>query len=389
MYTRDIQPIDLDKRDGAKDVLCLAIKSRDWDIKAQLDAIEAVVAVVYPGSLWTAKQVEEQGMNNIVYLATQVQGQKSLPHKLASLDRVIVRIAHKRNHDTPKDFEAEIAAMRHVYCHTQIPVPKVLAYSIDDHISVMEFISEGMRLNRAWPKLTPMARKQTVRDYARIISELHKVDGYKGIGSLQIESGCGLTPLRPPSLPNSDPSTKPLETTFKNAETLLKTVLQTRSDYLKQADPNDRKGLPYWADLKDAQEVYEALLERLPRICRPVDDCPRMCLRALCLRGISRNIIVRPSDGTIVAVIDWEKVNILPAALLSWLPLFLTEGLSKTESVAAVQAYRQIIKETDPDLLVYFDPSYDDFREVAWVAAMDVWYNMETREIMSIVQRTP
>ncbi|KAI9440028.1 hypothetical protein H4582DRAFT_1569176 [Lactarius indigo] len=260
-------------------------------------------------------------------------------------NHLIARIAD--SHMPTGIMESEIATMKFVHERTSIPVPKILAYELDQshplgaHI-LLEKVSGGVRLDTIFDDLPAEAQNSLVTQLAHFMLEASRLS-FPAIGSIILPQSSAADPAAVPPL---GPLTHPcFYVDGRNALSLDRGPFPTARAYFLACAERERAatralftsgapaGAEYQALLADTHALVEravTLLIELVRRCEGLDGADAELARyALDLHELGpKNIIVAPDEPTrILAVVDWQSASVRPLWRCARTPYWLLPSL--------------------------------------------------------------
>jgi hypothetical protein len=268
-------------------------------------------------------------------------------------NHLIARIAD--SHMPTHIMESEIATMKFILERTSIPVPKILAYELDQSHTLgahmlLEKVS-GVRLDAIFDDLPAEAQDSLVTQLAHFMLEASRIS-FPAIGSIVLPQSPAPSPPPPPTDPAAVPPLGPLThpcfyVDGRNALALDRGPFPTARAYFLACADRERAatrelftlsagapaGAEYQALLADTHALVEravALLIELVRRCEGLDGADAELARyALDLHELGpKNIIVAPDEPTrILAVVDWQSASIRPLWRCARTPYWLLPSL--------------------------------------------------------------
>lgn len=262
-------------------------------------------------------------------------------------NHLIARIAD--SHMPIGIMESEIATMKFVHERTSIPVPKILAYDLDQshplgaHI-LLEKVSGGVRLDTIYDDLPAEAQDSLVTQLAHFMLEASRLS-FPAIGSILLPQSPATDPAAVPPL---GPLTHPcFYVDGRNALPLDRGPFPTARAYFLACAERERAatralftsgvgapaGAEYQALLTDTHALVEravTLLIELVRRCEGLDGADAELARyALDLHELGpKNVIVALDEPTrILAVVDWQSASVRPLWRCARTPYWLLPSL--------------------------------------------------------------
>lgn len=266
-------------------------------------------------------------------------------------NHLIARIAD--SHMPTHIIESEIATMKFVLERTSIPVPKILAYGLDQsHPLGAHMLIEkvaGARLDTIFDDLPAEAQDSLVTQLAQFMLEASR-HSFPAIGSIalpQPAAAASPSPTDPTTVPPLGPLTHPcFYVDGRNSLTLDRGPFPTARAYFLACAERERAatralfasgggaaGADYQALLTDTHALVEravALLVELVRRCEGLDGADaELAQYVLDLHELGpKNIIVAPEEPTrILAVVDWQSASVRPLWRCARTPYWLLPSL--------------------------------------------------------------
>ncbi|KAH8994892.1 hypothetical protein EDB92DRAFT_239679 [Lactarius akahatsu] len=264
-------------------------------------------------------------------------------------NHLIARIAD--SHMPIGIMESEIATMKFVHERTSIPVPKILAYELDQshplgaHI-LLEKVSGGVRLDTIFDDLPAEVQDSLVTQLAHFMLEASHLS-FPAIGSILLPQSPGPA-TDPAAVPPLGPLTHPcFYVDGRNALSLDRGPFPTARAYFLACAERERAatralfasgvgapaGAEYQALLADTHALVEravTLLIELVRRCEGLDGADAELARySLDLHELGpKNVIVAPDEPTrILAVVDWQSASVRPLWRCARTPYWLLPSL--------------------------------------------------------------
>lgn len=233
----------------------------------------------------------------------------------------------------------EVATLRWVREHTEIPVPKILAFddSNDNSIGfewIMMDLMPGTTAYQRWRTLSLDQKSAIAKRTAEFQVQLSRYAApdslFKGIGTLDLEEGLGGigTPsaVTPGKLISHeffmgdrlkyDVSRGPFRSSVDWLTSEIRLIILEQTAKLEKAEDED--------DREDAEETLDAarkLLSILPKVFPDVEEDE--VATALYHDDLSLHNILVNEEGVITAIVDWECVSVMPLWLTTKPPRFL------------------------------------------------------------------
>ncbi|KAI9512064.1 hypothetical protein F5148DRAFT_1165954 [Russula earlei] len=281
---------------------------------------------------------------------------------------LIARVAD--SHMPTAIMESEIATMQWVRERTSIPVPKTLAYDLDQsHALGPHMLIEkvaGVRLDTIFEDLPAESQDSLVSQLARFMVDLSHVS-FPAIGSIVLpQPHDPSAPSQPPSSPDLPPLGPLTHPCFyiegRTALSIDRGPFPTARAYFLACAERERAatralftqgapaGAEYQALLAETQAIVEravTLLIELVRRCDGLDSAdPELARYALDLHELGpKNVIVAPDDPTrILALIDWQSASVRPRWRCARTPYWLLPSLAGDDD-ACKQRLRSVFRE--------------------------------------------
>lgn len=248
----------------------------------------------------------------------------------------------------------EVATLRWVREHTDIPVPKVIAFedSNDNSIGFEWILMElmpGVPAYRRWRTMSLEQKSALTRRVAEFQVQLFRngLPGspFKTIGTLDMKNGQEIvetsTIVSPAKLMSHeffimnrlkyDVPRGPFGSSHDWLSSQIRLVVLDQESALTKAEDED--------DREDAEEILGAaqrLLSLLPKIFP--DDQEDEVATALYHDDLSLHNILVDENGKITAIVDWECVSAMPLWLTTKMPKFLTGESREEEPIRDIYA---------------------------------------------------
>ncbi|KAJ0125230.1 hypothetical protein J7T55_006575 [Diaporthe amygdali] len=248
----------------------------------------------------------------------------------------------------------EVATLRWVREHTDIPVPRVIAFEASNDNSIgfewilMELMP-GATAYRRWRTMSLQQKSAITKRVAEFQVQLscYGVPGspFKNIGTLDLENGSrgieaptGVTPGKLISheffmgnRQNYDVPRGPFRSSFDWLSSEIRLIILEQTEALEKAEDYD--------DREDAEEILGSarrLLSLLPKVFP--DDQQDEIATALYHDDLSLHNILVNDDGEITAIVDWECVSAMPIWLTTKMPKFLIGENREEEPIREIYA---------------------------------------------------
>jgi len=269
--------------------------------------------------------------------------------------------------------------MQWVRERTSIPVPKILAYNLDQSHTLGAYILiekvSGVRLDSIFEDLPPESQDSVVTQLAQFMVEVSHLT-FPAIGSISLPQSCDSSaPSSPvsasPALPPLGPLTHPcFYIEGRTALSIDRGPFPTARAYFLACAERERaatralftQGAPAGADyqtlLAETQSIVEravTLLIELVRRCDGLDSAdPELARYALDLHELGpKNIIVASDDPTrILALIDWQSASVRPLWRCARTPYWLLPSLAGDDD-ARRQRLRSVFRAAVANDLVF------------------------------------
>lgn len=254
----------------------------------------------------------------------------------------------------------EVATLQWVRQHTDIPVPRVVAFedSNDNDIGFEWILMDsmpGVPAHRRWRTLAMEQKTSIARRLAEFQAELCRCgkpaddDAFTGIGTLDFESGHGgarapggapaaaVVPGRLVSHEffmrsrlSYDVPRGPFRSSHDWLHAGLRLIVLEKTAALEQAhDEDDRE------DAERTRGAAQRLLSLLPKVFPPTtredDAAAAATSTALYHDGLSLRNILLGDQGEITALLDWECVSAMPTWVATMPPRFLSGQIRDEE----------------------------------------------------------
>jgi len=283
-------------------------------------------------------------------------------------NHIVARVAD--SHMPTSIMESEIATMEWVREQTSIPVPKILAYELDQShaLGAHMFLEKvaGVRLDAIFEDLPAETQDSLVTQLAQFMIELSH-HSFPAIGSIALPKPCDPTlaasPVTSPAaVPPLGPLTHPcFYVEGRAALSIDRGPFPTARAYFLGCAERERAatralftqgapaGAEYQALLAETQTIVEravTLLIELVRRCEGLDSAdPELARYALDLHELGlKNIIVAADDPTrIVALVDWQSASVRPLWRCARTPYWLLPSLAGDDD-ACKQRLRSVFR---------------------------------------------
>ncbi|KAK2607546.1 hypothetical protein N8I77_006210 [Diaporthe amygdali] len=248
----------------------------------------------------------------------------------------------------------EVATLRWVREHTDIPVPRVIAFedSNDNSIGFEWILMElmpGATAYRRWRTMSLEQKSAITKRVAEFQVQLSRYgvpdSPFKEIGTLDLENGpgrieapTGVTPGKLISHEffmgnrlNYDVPRGPFRSSFDWLSSEIRLIILEQTEALEKAEDDD--------DREDAEEILGSarrLLSLLPKVFP--DDQQDEIATALYHDDLSLHNILVNEDGEITAIVDWECVSAMPIWLTTKMPKFLIGENREEEPIRGTYA---------------------------------------------------
>ncbi|KAI8627875.1 kinase-like protein [Xylariaceae sp. FL1651] len=233
----------------------------------------------------------------------------------------------------------EVATLQWLRDHTQVPVPKVIAFddSNDNDIGFEWMLMElmpGSSAYQRWRKLSMEQKVAITTRIAELQAELfhHRTTehAFQTIGTLELETGdrCAevSTAIVPGQLVAHEFFIGPFRSSYDWLASQLEIIILDNTKILETTDDE--------ADKEDAENTLASargLLSILGKIFPIHTECAETTV--LYHNDLSlRNILV-DEQGEITAIVDWECVSALPLWMTTRIPEFLNERSREEEPI--------------------------------------------------------
>lgn len=292
-------------------------------------ALKAVFHVSY-----SPPQYCGMGVYNVVWTSTPMDSNSSTSLAPA---KVVVRVARKSKADSDMSIDSEVATMIHIKRKTTIAVPTVYAYcpNSDNPVGlpfiIMSFVEGTDIWDKKWSEGSPEMKRRTVRDYAKMVSELSKIS-FDRIGSLYFDSTRpGAVKVGPlcraksvasirRSLPLYDRG--PWKKSVEWVESYVKDELQLLVDYPDILVDASCTVVDFDTDHPIACRVYKEFLDYIPEVVGTKGhDAGPFFLSHLDFGQLNFHVSFSgPDAGKIVGILDWEMSATVPLWYLAGYP---------------------------------------------------------------------
>ncbi|KAM0429986.1 hypothetical protein ACHAPT_005992 [Fusarium lateritium] len=225
----------------------------------------------------------------------------------------------------------EVATLRWLWRHSDIPAPKVIAfdYSSDNEIGyewILMQLMPGTSAYFRWRKMSMEAKKTLVEKIAEYQAQFFNQSAFRTIGTLKdgsLTTGPNSIPGRLVSLVfcwgehfDYDVPRGPFRSSHDWLEAVISMLIQDKVKEVGEAEDDEEK-----KDSESDLRTVRMLADLLPKIFPSVQNPPErtvMWHNDLCLQ----NIMV-DDEGAITAIIDWECISTMPVWYATRMPEFL------------------------------------------------------------------
>ncbi|KAK7428873.1 hypothetical protein QQZ08_004643 [Neonectria magnoliae] len=226
---------------------------------------------------------------------------------------------------------SEVATLRWLRNHSDIPVPRVMAFD-DSNNNEMGFewilmqLMPGTSAYYQWRKLPMETKKALVENVAEYHAQLFSTSTFRTIGTLK-DDGLTADPHCIPSRMVSqmffwgphfdyDIPRGPFRTSHDWLGSFISIILQDQAKEMNEAeDEDDEEDAEY--NLRVAQKLADLLPKIFPRIQNPPERT------VLWHDDLSLQNIMVDDKGAITAIIDWECVSAMPLWVATQMLKFL------------------------------------------------------------------
>ncbi|KAI5122770.1 hypothetical protein M0805_009852 [Coniferiporia weirii] len=288
--------------------------------------------------------------------------------KVVLEDQSVINCSLLAAHIPSYIIKSEVATMRYIRDHTNIPVSRVLAYEADYHHPWgLYLITEqipGIPLDVMLPELSSGDQDVIVAQIARWTSKLFR-HRFSAIGSLYANSEDGyiVGPIVSPRFFTEGRAQVRLDRgPFTSAKDYLLSCTQREIDCMRTLLAQDAS-MGYQRDLEDCRLQVDqtmSLMTNLIQKCKGLDDSDHeLAPFSLDFHEMSiKNFILSESDPTrIVAVTGWSSIATKPlwqcGRLPRWLQTSMSDGDDDTKvRLAAIFRYAVMSEEGRESMLL-------------------------------------
>lgn len=282
----------------------------------------------------------------------------------------------------------EVATLRWVREHTDIPVPKVIAFedSNDNDIGfewILMEIMPGAPAYRRWRTMSMEQKSAIAKRVAEFQVQLSCYDLpdslFKKIGTLDLKNSpediVTKTRVTPGKLISHeffigdrlkyDVPRGPFRSSHEWLSSEIRLIILEQTEALENAEDDD--------DREDAEEILgsvQRLLFVLPKVF-PEDQNDDV-VTALYHDDLSLHNILVNEQGEVTAVVDWECISVMPIWMATKIPKFLVGERREEEPIRDIYAEEvptesaEARKEGDPD-----DLDNEGKNQLYWIHLME------------------
>lgn len=301
-----------------------------WGSEVNIDAVKTVCqrTLQLDASDGCTVSFLAEGAFNKLYLVEYNQQQ-----------RLVIRISLPV--DPQNKTAGEVATLRWLRRHSDIPVPEVIAFddSRNNEIGfewILMQLMPGVPAWHRWRKISMEAKKTLVEKVAEYHAQLFQTTTFRNIGTLKADTLAADPTTH--SVPGQivhlmffmgphfdyDIPRGPFRSSHDWLETYISIIATEKTKEIAEAeDEEDRKDAEH--NLRVAQMLTDLLPKIFPRIQSPPERT------VLWHNDLSLHNIMVDDEGAITAVIDWECVSAMPFWMATQMPKFLRGADRKEE----------------------------------------------------------
>ncbi|EJT99428.1 hypothetical protein DACRYDRAFT_23956 [Dacryopinax primogenitus] len=351
------------------------------------EAMRRIVQLLFEVKEVTFDKAVEGTYNQIYIFRLRTRGDPNIPTS------VLCRLSRPEKVQSLISMRSEVETMLYVRDRMSVPIPQVYGYStslalLGTTFIIMQHVTNAVPLTLALPTLSPLAKDELAKQYARIIFQLSQMR-FLHIGSVRQDKTAGNFGVGSMSLFRTDRMARMTTSSYRSvrrsfpsvrewAEAMERWEMRFLEEHPELVEERfERSGD---AAVKRANEAMSGIVHALPHVGAPDAVGRTFCLWHPELNAT--NIMVRtqgPEEGQIVAIIDWEGAAILPLYMLCKLPDFFPSDAVSAARFDSVCLYE--LDRLDPKHLLSqaADGRYEGQRTLV-EAVLKPWWEWEGRE---------